>query len=172
MRPSAFRAALALLVALSAAAALPQGTTPMFDGILADNTDPLDIRSQTLERTTVDGAQVFVFSGSVVARRGEMRIDADTLRIVVPQGSQNSFARLEATGNVTIVSGAQRASAASAVMDNTRQIITMTGNVRLSDGNNEMNGDVFTVELATGVWRLEAPNTGRVQTVITPGQRN
>ncbi|MGV8840942.1 MAG: LptA/OstA family protein [Bauldia sp.] len=171
MRRSVGRAALALVLALGAGAALPQGGTPMFDGILADTNDPLDIRSAVLERTTVDGMQVFVFSGSVVAVRGEMRIDADTLRITVPRGT-NEFDRLEATGNVTISAGPQRASAQRAVMDNTRQLITMTGNVRLSDGANEMTGEVFTVELATGVWRLEAPNTGRVQTVITPGARN
>lgn len=172
MRLTVSRAVLALGLALGATAALPQGTTPMFGGVLDDTNDPLDIRSLVLERTTVDGAQIFLFTGSVVALRGDMEIRANSLRITVPEGGRNSFDRLEATGNVVIVSGTQRASAARAVMDMARQTITMTGNVQLSDGANQMNGETFTVDLATGMWRLEAPDTGRVQTVITPGARN
>jgi lipopolysaccharide export system protein LptA len=172
MRLTVSRAVLALGLALGATAALPQGTTPMFGGVLDDTNDPLDIRSLVLERTTADGAQIFLFTGSVVAVRGDMEIRANSLRITVPEGGQNSFDRLEATGNVVIVSGTQRASAARAVMDMARQTITMTGNVQLSDGANQMNGETFTVDLATGMWRLEAPDAGRVQTVITPGARN
>jgi len=157
---------------LGATAALPQGTTPMFGGVLDDTNEPLDIRSLVLERTTADGAQVFLFTGSVVAIRGDMEIRADSLRIIVPEGRQNSFQRLEANGNVVVISGTQRATASRAVMDMAQQTITMTGNVQLSDGANQMNGETFTVDLETGMWRLEAPNTGRVQTVITPGARN
>lgn len=171
MRPLRLLTALALFAALGAGAVLAQNT-PMFGGVLAGTDDPLDIRSQALERTTEGGGQVLLFTGSVVAQRGDMEIRADTLRVTVPEGAANRFDRIEATGNVTILSGAQRATANRAVMDMTRQTITMTGNVQLSDGANQMNGETLTVELATGAWRLDAPaGEGRVQTVITPGQR-
>ncbi|MCW5714981.1 MAG: hypothetical protein KIT43_10760 [Bauldia sp.] len=172
MKRTVARAVLALSLGLAATVALPQGTTPMFGGVLDDTNDPLDIRSLVLERSTANGTQIFLFTGAVVAVRGDMEIRADSLRITVPEGGANSFDRLEATGNVVVTSGTQRASAARAVMDMARQTITMTGNVRLSDGANEMNGETFTVDLETGTWRLEAPATGRVQTVITPGTRN
>lgn len=171
MRLMVSRAVLALGLVLGATAALTQGTTPMFGGVLDDTNEPLDIRSLVLERTTADGVQIFLFTGSVIAVRGDMEIRADTLRILVPEGGTNSFDRLEANGNVVVTSGTQRARAARAVMDMTLQTITMTGNVELSDGANQMNGETFTVDLETGMWRLEAPNTGRVQTVITPGAR-
>jgi lipopolysaccharide export system protein LptA len=43
--------------------------------------------------------------------------------------------------------------------------------VQLTDGENRMSGQRFTVDLATGGWRIETTGAERVQTVINPPAR-
>lgn len=162
------RAGIALLAGLTASAAFGQAT-PMFGGFLAQTADPIEITADALQWTQRDGRDVYEYTGNVVAHRGEMTIRAASL--VAIQSAGMTFDRIEANGAVTITTGAQSATANSAVMDMVAQTIVMTGNVQLTDGENRMSGQRFTVDLATGGWRIETNGGERVQTVINPPAR-
>jgi lipopolysaccharide export system protein LptA len=142
----------------------------MFGGFLAQSNDPIEISADALQWTERNGVDVFEYTGDVIARRGGMVIRAAILTAFQSQGGM-TFDRIEASGNVSVVSGTQSATATSAVMDMVAQTIVMTGNVSLSDGPNHMSGYRFTVNLATGGWQLETTGQERVQTVINPPAR-
>lgn len=162
------RVAVALFLGLGASAALGQ-PTPMFGGFLAQTADPIEITADALQWTQQDGRELFEYTGNVVARRGEMTIRAASL--IAIQSAGMTFDRIEAAGDVTVNAGPQSATANRAIIDMVGQTIVMTGNVSLTDGANRMSGQRFTVDLATGGWRLETTGTERVQTVINPPAR-
>ena len=171
MRPArTLLATIALLAATVTAA--PQGA-PMFGGFLAQSNEPIRIDASSLERTLRDGREVLEYSGNVVARRGDMVIRASVLTVLLPApgGPGGAFERITATGNVSVISGAQNATANNAVMDMVRRTIIMTGDVSLADGTNQMSGQTLTIDLATGGWLLETGANQRVVTVINPPAR-
>lgn len=154
-------------------AALAQAAAPMFGAFTANTDDPIAIEAATLNQTDRDGQRILEYSGGVVATRGDMVIRADALTVFLPaDGAEGvAFQRIEASGNVTISAGQQRAAAERAVVDMAAQTVVMTGNVNVEDGPNRLAGQTLTVNLATGDWRLEDGGNQRVQTVITPPQR-
>ncbi len=78
-------------------------------------------------------------------------------------GSQVS--RIEAGPGVTVRSGDQVATADRATFDMATNIVTMVGNVLLTQGNNVVRGQRLVVNLTTKEGRVEG---GRVETLITP----
>lgn len=163
-----------LLIALSAlfaggAIALAQQGAPMFGGFLSQSGDPISIDADQLQWSQQSGRDVLEYTGNVVASRGNMRISASRLAVFLPaeSGADRTFDRIEASGNVTMVAGAQNVSADVAIMDMVAQTVTMTGNVELFDGTNEMGGNSLTIDLTTGNWQL-GTGSERVRTVINP----
>ena len=79
--------------------------------------------------------------------------------------------QVEAAGNVRIERGEQVARAAKAVYNLDEEVATLTGGVRITQGQNQLNGDTAEFNLRTGVSRLLGSGTddGRVQTLIVPG---
>ncbi len=111
-------------------------------------------------------------AGHVRVRQGETVLEAPTLRVFytgdaptaagVP-GSQVS--RIEAGPGVIVRTGERTASGDQAVLDMAHDLITMTGNVVLTQGPNVVRGERLVVNLATKQGRIDG---GRVQTLITP----
>ena len=52
------------------------------------------------------------------------------------------------------------------------QIATLTGNVQISRGKNQLNGEQAVVNLKSGVSRLTGGKTGRVRSILFPGGGN
>jgi len=79
--------------------------------------------------------------------------------------------QVEAAGNVRIERGEQVARAAKAVYNLDNELATLTGGVKITQGQNQLNGDSAEFNLRTGVSRLMGSGTsdGRVQTLIVPG---
>lgn len=157
---SAFRRLLtAAILAASPAVAWAQGA-PMFDGFLDDNSEEISINGDLLEWVERDGRDVIVYTGNVVAIRGDMQIRASVLAVYLPVGeSEETFDRMEITGGVTIRAGDQEVSADQATMDMVAETMVMTGNVRVDTGNLQVDGDRFTVNLATGDWIINTART-------------
>lgn len=155
-----------LIAALSIGAAYAQGASVAFGGLKHDASQPVEI---TADELTVDQATgSAVFSGSVVAGQGEMRLSAN--RVQVEYAAENGQAtgrinQLVATGGVTLVNGAEAAEAARAVYSVSAGEIVMTGDVILTQGVNALSGEKLTVDLNTGSGRME----GRVKTIFQTG---
>ena len=79
--------------------------------------------------------------------------------------------QVEAAGDVRIERGDQVARAAKAVYNLDAEVATLTGGVKITQGQNQLNGDSAEFNLRTGVSRLLGSGTsdGRVQTLIVPG---
>jgi len=83
-----------------------------------------------------------------------------------PGGSQQ-IKRLEAHGNVIVTQNDQTVTGDTGIFDTRANTVTMQGNVILTQGQNVMKGKTLTVDLTTGVSRLENGG-GRVDMILFP----
>lgn len=152
-----------LLIALALLAAPASAQNVTFGGMKADVSAPVEVASDNLTVNQTDGSALF--EGNVVIGQGDMRLSADQVMVQYAEGGQNRIQSLTATGNVTLVSGADAAEAQKAVYDVEGGNVVLTGDVLLSQGQNVLSGDTVTVDLATGAAQVN----GRVRSVLQPG---
>jgi lipopolysaccharide export system protein LptA len=169
-------AAFALLAFLSVARAQDFGAA--FSGFDTGSNNPIQIEADKLEVRDQD--KLAIYSGHVRVRQGETILQAPELRISYagdapksrtadavpapgPVGSQVS--RIEAGPGVNVRSGDRTATGDRVVFDMAKNLVTLAGNVVLTQGNNVVRGDRLVVDLTTKRGRVEG---GRVQTLITP----
>jgi lipopolysaccharide export system protein LptA len=163
------RAAAFAVLALLAGPSAAQDFASAFSGFDTGSAVPIQIEADELE--VRDEEKLAIYSGEVRVQQGETILETPALRIFysgeapaagVP-GSQVS--RLEAGPGVMVRSGDRTASGDRAVLDMETDVITMSGNVVLTEGQNVVRGERLIVNLATKQGRIEG---GRVQTLITP----
>jgi lipopolysaccharide export system protein LptA len=139
---------------------------------------PIQIEADRLE--VHDPQKLAIYSGHVRVRQGETILEAPELRVfytgqgpaaagaTAPAGSGpigSKVSRIEAGPGVNVRSGDRTASGNRAVLDMAKNIVTLEGNVVLTQGQNVVRGERVVVNLVTKEGRVEG---GRVQTLITP----
>lgn len=185
--------ALAVLIALASPA--PAQTLNNTFGGLSENSDqPIDIESDTL--TVYDAKKYATFKGNVKAVQGTTTLRAIELDVhyvggankltgqseetppVAPQqapqqakgdadGAESRINKIEARGSVVITSEDDQTTTSDwAIYDVPAGLVTVGGNVVLSQGQNVLKGDRLVIDLKTGESRFE--NTG---TAATGGRR-
>ena len=170
MRSSLAASALAALL-LTSTFAGAQDFGAAFSGFDTGSGDPIQIEADKLE--VRDEEKVAVYSGHVRVRQGDTILEAPELRVfyagqAAPDGAAgSSVTRIEAGPGVSVRSGDQTATGDRAVLDMAKDLVTLEGNVLLTQGTNVVRGDRVVVNLATKQGRVEG---GRVQTLITPGE--
>lgn len=147
-----------LLVPLSA---VGQEVDFAFGASGQDTDGPVEVTADSLSVNQEDGQAVF--SGNVRAVQGDMKLSAERV-LVVYSDDQARISRLEASGGVTVVSGADAAEARTADYDIDAGEIVLRGDVVLVQGENTMNAQNMTVDLNTGAARMG----GRVRTIMNP----
>lgn len=135
----------ALLIAL--VAAVPAGAQTRH------NTNaPIDFSADQIQLQ--DRANRAVLSGNVAVKQAEMTLTAQRITVAYTGevvGGNPQVSRLDAAGGVTVVRPAQTARSQYAVYDLNRRLITMAGNVQLTqDRTNTVNGGRLTIDLDTG----------------------
>jgi lipopolysaccharide export system protein LptA len=80
-----------------------------------------------------------------------------------------NFTRIEASGKVYVNSGEQTATGDEAVVDMVGKLVTLEGNVVLSQGPNVITGDKLTWDMTTGRARVEQKKGARIRGIFTPG---
>jgi lipopolysaccharide export system protein LptA len=138
-----------------------------------------------------DQERVIVARGDAVAIEGDRRVEADILTGYLRQPGESSDSandgglyQVEAEGNVRLTTADEVVRAAKAVYNLDKEIATLTGGVKITRGQNQLNGDYAEVNLKTGVSRLlgnpsasgaAASGTGegggRVHTLIVPDRK-
>jgi lipopolysaccharide export system protein LptA len=91
---------------------------------------------------------------------------------LIPQSAQD-IRRIEARGNVTVVTKDQNASGDVGVYDLKAKTITLTGNVVVTQGKNVLHGDRVVVDTTTGNAHFEsnaATAQNRVRALILPSK--
>ncbi len=142
--------------------ALSQGTEAAFGGLAHDNTQPVEITSDTLELDQADNTATF--AGSVLVGQGTLKMQANKILVAyTPEGGQIS--QMRATGEVLLTNGAESAEASSAIYDVANGNVVMEGDVLLTQGGNALSGQKLVINLETGAARME----GRVKTIFQPG---
>src|SRR5690606_157932 len=126
-----------------------------------------DLRAETDKATVTardsleywDAERVIVARGDAVAVDGERRVEADLptgyLR-PAGEGGDGGLYQVEAEGNVYLTTSGDVVRAAKAVYNLDKEIATLTGGVKITRGQNQLNGDHAVVNLKTGVSRLMA----------------
>ena len=160
-------AALTLLALLPSAQAQDFGAA--FAGFDTGSDEPIQIEADQLE--VRDPEKLAIYTGNVKVRQGETLLEAPELRVFytgepTTQGAPGSqVSRIEAGPSVTVSSADQTASGSRVILDMAQDLITMSGNVVLTQGPNIVRGQRLVVNLQTKQGRMEG---GRVQTLITP----
>lgn len=115
--------------------------------------------------------------GDATATEKGKKLRADVLIAHFSEGGNGKLAlhRVEAIGNVVVTTPQDTVMAKRADYDAVKDIVTMSGNVRLTRGPNQLNGAVAEVNLKTGVSRLLAAPRGAgggqpVRGLFVPGQ--
>jgi lipopolysaccharide export system protein LptA len=196
----------AVLAAAGPAAAGPaagEGQHPAaapgpFQGVNQNKDQPVQIESSTLE--VRDKNKIATFAGNVQVVQGDTTIHCRTLVVFygpeegavaakaaapanvpanantgLPQDAHD-IRRVEARGDVTVVTKDQSASGDLGVYDLKAKTITLTGNVVVSQGKNVVRGDRVVVDTETGFSRVESAPTSaattpsRVRALILPGK--
>lgn len=149
---------LALILALWPVLAAAQ-TDITLGGLNADPGAPVEVAADSLSVDQDSGRAIF--AGNVVIGQGEMRIAAARVEVVYDADS-GDIARLIASGGVTFVTATEAAEAAEADYDLVAGILTMTGEVLLSQGQSALSADRMVVNLTAGTAQMD----GRVRTVF------
>ena len=148
--------------AFLAGPAVAQQANLQFGGLRQDTSLPVEVTSDSLSVDQASGAAVF--TGTVLAKQGEMRLSAGTIRVEYAADGEG-IDSLIASGGVTLVSPTDAAEAENAVYTIASGMVVMTGNVLLTQGNAAISGETLTVNLKDGTGTM----TGRVKTVFKPG---
>lgn len=177
-----FRAALA---AFAAAAALGVGASQA--QVVGDSNAPIDITANNLE--LIDAQRVQIWRGAVEAVQGQNRLRTTELRVFhAPKaggqpssggnaqlGDWGEARRMLAQGDVYFVTPDTVARGTTGDYDLVRDVITISGNVILTRGENVLRGDRLVIDVASGRSTMESNTPGRgnqrVRGVFYPEQR-
>lgn len=123
------------------------------------------------DRITYNSTErVATVEGDAYAEEGDRKVWADRFVAYMAEGEEgnNRMRRVEAHGNVVIRRPGEVARGNQGTYDTEAQIATLTGNVRLTRGESQINGERAEVNFRTGVSRLLAGGDGRVRGIFTP----
>ena len=122
--------------------------------------------------------QVAVARGNAVAIRGDRRIRADSLVAQLAKGSDDNLEidKVDAKGNVQISTPSDYVEGNQGVYYVRRQFATLTGAVKITRGDNQLNGEYAEVDLESGISKLMAGPPGttaptRVRGLLTPQKK-
>jgi lipopolysaccharide export system protein LptA len=119
---------------------------------------PVDVTADRIE--VQDRADRAIFAGNVHATQAEMTLDTDRLTVAYSNKPGGASAgngaggvqihRLDAAGGVVVHSPSETAKGDFGIYDLDRKLITLIGNVRLTQGNNVVNGQRLVINLDSG----------------------
>ncbi|WP_224406645.1 LptA/OstA family protein [Afifella sp. IM 167] len=187
--------ALALLIFLAAglglsAPALAQGFGEAFGGFSSSSDDPILVEADRLE--VRDEEKIAIYSGNVKVRQAETVMQTAKLIVHYTGNDENggaasggepksgaaagagsglvggpgsSITIIEAEGGVRVNTEDKTATGDRAVFDMKTEIVTLYGNVVLTQGDNVLRGERLVVNLKTKKADMQG---GRVQTIIAP----
>lgn len=120
-------------------------------------------------------AQTVTATGNAVATRGDDRLESEKFigYMVQDENGQTALDRIEVPQNVTIITPQERVTGNTGTYNPTKEVATLRGDVKIRQGENELNGARAEVNLQTGISRLfglenDGGLPGRVRGVFYP----
>lgn len=139
-----------------------QGTQVAFGAIQQNSGLPVEVTADSLSVDQTAGTALF--TDNVLIVQGEMRLSADSVLVIYDTQVQG-IDRIEATGNVILVSGEDAAESERADYNVDDGTIVMSGDVLVAQGPSVLTSDTMTVRLEDGTAQM----SGRVKTVLQTG---
>ena len=109
---------------------------------------PVDFDAGSIE--VQDRADRVVLEGNVRVTQAGMTLTAARMTVAYSRQGGTDVNRLDATGGVVVTKGDERASGNVAIYDLDRRLITMVGNVQLTQRGNNLRGGRMVIDLNTG----------------------
>jgi outer membrane protein assembly factor BamD len=134
---------------------------------LVDKNQPIDITSDKVEAYWKEN--LIIFRGNVIARQKDMVIYADSLEAVIIEDGKG-IERVIAGGNVKIQQGLRVAHCQKAVFYNLDQKVVLTGEPKVSEGENVVSGDEIIVDIDKNRVEVKGGASGRGKAKIEPGE--
>jgi outer membrane protein assembly factor BamD len=132
---------------------------------LVDTAQPIDIISDTVETYTKEN--LILFKGNVMARQKDMVIYADSLEAVILDDGKG-IERVIAGGNVKIQQGLRVANCQKAVFYNLDKKVILTGDPKVSEGDNTVSGDEIVFDIEQNRIEVKGGTSGRGKVRIYP----
>lgn len=105
-----------------------------------------------------------VLSGDVVIQQGDLRLVAQRTTVAYSDNGSVRIQRIDATGNVVVTRGSERASGAAGVYDFNRRVIILSGGVALRRGSDTLNGGRLVIDLNSGISSVDGNAAGSSST--------
>jgi lipopolysaccharide export system protein LptA len=134
-------------------AARPDAGADSLKGKIFGEAKPIDIKSDSLK--VFHKEHYGMFTGNVVADRRDVQLFCRELRAEYDEKGQ--VERLICNGNVRVVMGQKETTGAKAVFENTKDLITVSGDPVLKDGDDHMRGDLVIFNLADDTVQVDKP---------------
>lgn len=158
-----------IIALLLPAAALAQGADISLGTGSFDTGQPVEVSADTLSVDQGNGQAVF--DGNVLVVQGDVRMTAGRITVIYgtdDDGNADGIDSLAADGGVTFVTATDAAEAREAVYSVADGMVTLTGDVLLTQGANAISGERLVIDLSAGSGRME----GRVRTIFGAGTDN
>lgn len=120
---------------------------------------PVDYAADRIELQ--DRQNRVVLSGNVQITQANLHLSAARVTVAYTDTGSLQIQRIDATGEVTVTRGSERATGSVAVYDFNRRVIVMSGNVRLARGGDTLNGGRLTIDLRTGLSSVDGAGGSR-----------
>lgn len=151
-------------VATQASDLAAQGTQVAFGAIQQNDGLPVEV---TADKLAVDqNAGTAIFTDNVIIIQGEMRLSSDEVTVFYNTEARD-IQRIEADGNVILISGEDAAESEQAEYNVDDGTIVMIGNVLVMQGPSALTADRMTVQMSDGTAQM----TGRVKTTLQTGDK-
>lgn len=172
------------------AQSVSSGVPNAMQGFTQNRDQPIKIEAAALEMQ--DKKKEATFSGNVKVVQGDTTMTSKTLVVFYDSGGTpgaakpakaappmqaetpgpggaSAIKRLEARGNVMVTQKDQVVTGETAVFDTKTNMITMMGGVVLTQCKNVLRGDRLTVDMTTGMSRVESDGSRGVQVLLPQG---
>jgi lipopolysaccharide export system protein LptA len=165
--PARWQIVLGMALALGGTAQAQEGAARL------DTAEPIEILADTLEVNQEQ--QLAIFSGNVAATQGQILLNADRVVVHYSTGGGGdgvqAISTIDAEGNVFFTTNFETAQGDAGLYDVENGMITLTGDVVLTRGDNVLRGTRLVLNLLDGTSRVDsgaAEDGGRVRGVFVP----
>jgi len=130
--------------------------------------NPIEITSNTLEIFQKNNTAIF--SGDVVVTEKRVRLNADTITVFYKSSSdgKGNVSKIEAVGNIIIISDENKITGNKAKYDVENKIIYIYENVVLTREGNNIKGDSLEYNINNGKMKISSSKGKRVEGFFVP----
>ncbi len=135
-----------------------------------DSTKPVEISSDILEVDTTNSKKyVFYYQKNVVLSQGENKIYSDSMKIFYDK-TVKKIVKADIRGNVKIKNKDILSTCKKAVFLNNKQMIILTGNVKVMQKGNILYGEKLIIDMKNNKTILKGGKKKRINTIFSGGQ--